>query len=67
MKQNEKRNRDATLNANGNRSDSIAFSYLRIRARLARNGSNSGSFADGKDPFSPPGGGWGDSNSTPAS
>ena len=58
MKQNENNNRDATLKGDEIRSGFTTINNLRMRARLARNGT----LGDAT-----PGGGWGDSNSTPAS
>ena len=67
MKQNDNNNRDATLGGDVDRSNFITINNLRIRARLARDGSNGDGAPGGKSPFSPHEGGWGDSNSTPAS
>ena len=67
MKQNDNKNRDATLGGDVDRSNFITINNLRIRARLARDGSNGDGAPSGKSPFSPHEGGWGDSNSTPAS
>tara|TARA_B100000674_G_scaffold85489_1_gene59285 strand:+ start:1309 stop:1512 length:204 start_codon:yes stop_codon:yes gene_type:complete len=67
MKQNDNNNRDATLGGDVDRSNFITINNLRIRARLARDGSNGDGAPSGKSPFSPHEGGWGDSNSTPAS
>ncbi len=67
MKQNENNNRDATLGGDGDRSNFITINNLRIRARLARDGSEGEGTPNSGSPFSPHGVGWGDSNSTPAS
>ena len=67
MKQNENSNRDATLDGDEERSNFITINNLRIRARLARDGSEGEGTPNSGSPFSPHGGGWGDSNSTPAS
>lgn len=67
MKHNENNNRDATLGGGDRRSNFTTINYLRIRARLARDGSNGGGTPSSSSPFSPHEGGWGDSNSTPAS
>ena len=66
MKHTENNNRNATLGGDEDRSNFITINNLRIRARLARDGSEGG--ASNRDtPFPPHGGGWGDSDSTPAS
>ncbi|MEC7590024.1 MAG: hypothetical protein VX483_05705 [Candidatus Thermoplasmatota archaeon] len=67
MKHSEDNNRDATLGGDEDRSNFITINNLRIRARLARDGSNGEGTPNGGSPFSPHEGGWGDSNSTPAS
>jgi len=67
MRQNENQNRDATLKVDEIGSSLIAFNNLRIRARLARDGSKGGATPNSNGSFPPHGGGWGDSNSTPAS
>lgn len=67
MKHNENNNCDATLGGDGDRSNFITINNLRIRARLARDGSEGEGTPNSGPPFSPHGGGWGDSNSTPAS
>ena len=67
MKQNGNNNRDATLGGDGDRSNFTTINNLRIRARLARDGSEGEGTPSSGSPFSPHGGGWGDSNSTPAS
>ena len=67
MKQNENNNRDATLGGDEERSNFVTINNLRIRARLARDGSEGEGTPNSGSPFSPHGGGWGDSNSTPAS
>ncbi len=66
MEHNENNSRDATLGGDG-RSNFTTINYLRIRARLARDGSNGEGTPSSSSPFSPHEGGWGDSNSTPAS
>ena len=66
MKHNENNNRNATLGGDEDRSNFITINNLRIRARLARDGSDEE--ASNRDTSFPPhGGGWGDSDSTPAS
>jgi len=45
MRQNENQNRDATLKVDEIGSSLIAFNNLRIRARLARDGSKGGANA----------------------
>ena len=67
MKQNENTNRYATLKGDGIRSGFVTINNLRMRARLARNGTLGGATGNDDNSFTPPGGGWGDSNSTPAS
>ena len=67
MKQNENNNRDATLKGDEIRSGFTAINNLRMRARLARNGTSGDATGNSDNSFTPPGGGWGDSNSTPAS
>ena len=67
MKHNENNNRGATLGGGDRRSNFTTINYLRIRARLARDGSDGGETPSSSSPFSPHEGGWGDSNSTPAS
>ncbi|MAH08261.1 MAG: hypothetical protein CL961_01170 [Euryarchaeota archaeon] len=67
MKQNENTNRDATLKGDEIRSGFVTINNLRMRARLARNGTSGGATGNCDNSFTPPGGGWGDSNSTPAS
>ena len=67
MKHNENNNRDATLGGGDRRSNFTTINYLRIRARLARDGSSGEGTPNGGSPLSPHEGGWGDSNSTPAS
>ncbi|MEC7228480.1 MAG: hypothetical protein VXV95_00315 [Candidatus Thermoplasmatota archaeon] len=67
MEHNENNSRDATLGGGDGRSNFTTINYLRIRARLARDGSNGEGTPSSSSPFSPHEGGWGDSNSTPAS
>ena len=65
MRQNDKENRDAPFYADEIRSGFNGFDTLRMRARLARDGSK-GSAGKFSNTFFPPGGGEGDSSSTPA-
>ena len=53
MKHNENNNRDATLGGGDRRSNFTTINYLRIRARLARDGSNGGGTPSSSSPFSP--------------
>ena len=66
MKQNENNNRDATLGGDEDRSNFVTINNLRIRARLARDGSEGEGTPNSGSPFSPTEAA-GDSNSTPAS
>ncbi|MEE3038653.1 MAG: hypothetical protein VX328_02675 [Candidatus Thermoplasmatota archaeon] len=59
MKHSEDNNRDATLGGDEGRSNFITINNLRIRARLARDGSNGEGTPNGGSPFSPHEGGWG--------
>ena len=52
MKHNENNNRDATLGGDGDRSNFITINNLRIRARLARDGSEGEGTPNRGPPFS---------------
>ena len=65
MRQNDNENRDAPFDADEIRSGFNGLDTLRMRARLARDGSK-GSAGKFSNTFFPPGGGEGDSSSTPA-
>ena len=53
MKQNENNNRDATLGGDEDRSNFVTINNLRIRARLARDGSEGEGTPNSGSPFSP--------------
>ena len=53
MKQNENNNRDATLGGDEDRSNFVTINNLRIRARLARDGSEGEGTPNSGSPFPP--------------